>query len=972
MAKYTSRNLNGTANNLSTRNKWGIGLLVFCLVTLFCIITKFIAPIRSFILGVFGLSAYPILIVGAVISVFMMSKKHFVFAKVYIWTLFTLFLTIICLFQLIFATPVGNFSDYLASCYNTKDTAGGLIMGLISYALSAGLNIVGAYILLGLLILICIAFVIDHFLKLNEYNEISARTMTYPVKNTKMKGISDSKNSLDNNINETNVDSEIDLIEKPKKKKANITLNSLQNKEESEDKQEKPSIYAEKLNLLRSKTSNANSSEKDFAINIWGEEFINNLKNKEKPTIEKPKSQDYNLSDLITKKREEDTASVLNLSSSRPTRFVHDEEYNKPTFNTEGTNTNDVVRKTNNFTNNFDRNEQHNINNNINNNQNESRINLNSEEQQTITSDRILHNENKNIEPITRNSRVNQFFESSLNDDEVEEILSPNNGINRKPNFIPNLDERRMNQSNTNLNNQNHHNNRKPEQIKISQTQPTDQPTTKYTKPSPYVKPPLSLLTTESAKSSDNMEDYNKKAAILEETLESFKIPAKVVGITHGPAVTRYELQMPAGIAVKRISQHTDDIAMKMESSHGVRIEAPIPGRNLVGIEIPNGKIATIGLKDIIASQEFTNNKAPLTFALGKDIAGAIKICDLGSMPHLLVAGSTGSGKSVCLNVILLSLLYRLGPEDLKLILIDPKRVEFVTYNYLPHMLIPKAINEGQQALNALDWAIKEMTRRYDLFAEKHVRNFKEYNSLQTVYDGVEPKLPYIVIVIDEVADLMMNSKREMEDKIKRLAQLARAAGMHLILATQRPSVDVITGTIKSNLPSRIAFAVTNYMDSKTILDQGGADKLLGKGDMLYAPQDANEPVRIQCPFVEGTEVCNIVDFIKEHNKSYFDDELNDIVLNGDKKDSNGGLPGESGSNEFDPLLPRALLEFIENGGEASISLIQRRYAVGYGRAARIVDQMERAGYVTPKEGNNKRSVLISKEKYDEIFGTDI
>ncbi len=511
----------------------------------------------------------------------------------------------------------------------------------------------------------------------------------------------------------------------------------------------------------------------------------------------------------------------------------------------------------------------------------------------------------------------------------------------------------------------------KLEQLEMSQTKPTTSPTTVYKRPSPYVHPTINFLTTQSSKMDGNEMEFKQNAHILEETLESFKISAVVESIVQGPAVTRYEIKMPAGISVNKIKQHADDIAMMMRSIGGVRIEAPIPGKNLVGIEIPNKKIATIGLKDVLDSPEFHNSKSALPFALGKDISGSIKICNLASMPHLLVAGSTGSGKSVCLNIIIISLIYKMGPDDLRLILIDPKRVEFSNFNGLPHLVTPEAICQPKQALNAFDWAIAEMDRRFSTFQRLKVRNFEEYNSLEAVYKGREPKIPRIVIIVDELADLMMFGKKDLEDKIMRIAQLARAAGIHLVIATQRPSVDVITGTIKTNLPSRIAFSLNSYQDSMTIINQGGAEKLLGKGDMLYFPQDMSEPVRIQCPYINNQEINSIVDFVIHNNDISYDPVVVDQIMNG-KGSGNGSGSGSSGDDsgegvEYDPILPKALFDFIKSGN-ASISAIQRRYAVGYARAARIVDQMETNGFISPADSTNKRKVLIDENKYNELF----
>ncbi len=493
---------------------------------------------------------------------------------------------------------------------------------------------------------------------------------------------------------------------------------------------------------------------------------------------------------------------------------------------------------------------------------------------------------------------------------------------------------------------------------------PVEPPKNVYRKPPTYSRPPLDLLDNITVDLSSLNEDVVGKREKLEVVLEEFNIPAKVIGVVVGPAVTRYELEMPPGITVKKVVAHADDIALALAAKGGIRIEAPIPGRSAVGIEVPNDKIATVGLKDIINSREFYSSKSPLTFALGKDISGAVRVCNLLKMPHLLVAGATNSGKSVCLNSIIISLIYKTSPEDLRLILVDPKRVEFTMYNDLPHLMLPNVITEADKALNAFNWAIKEMERRYTLFQNTRTRNIDEYNNREEIVTGAEKKMPYIVIIVDELADLMITAKKELEEKIMRIAQKARASGIHLVLATQRPSVDVITGTIKSNLPSRIAFAVSSFADSKTILDASGAENLLGRGDMLYAPVDASEPSRIQGCYVSGEEVMRIVDFVKDNNPADFDSDTEDQILNGGKSSSAVGGAGE----DLDPMLPQALKMFIETG-QASISVIQRRFLVGYPRAARIVDQMERAGYISASDGSKPRSVFITMEEFNNIFG---
>ena len=426
---------------------------------------------------------------------------------------------------------------------------------------------------------------------------------------------------------------------------------------------------------------------------------------------------------------------------------------------------------------------------------------------------------------------------------------------------------------------------------------------------------------------------------------------------------------MQQGIPVKRVNALVDDIAMTLRARGDIRMEIPVPGKNAFGVEIPNEQIETVGLKEILESYNFQGNKSPLAFALGKDITGEAKVARIDKMPHLLVAGATGSGKSVCLNSMLVSLLFKATPEELKLILIDPKRVEFTLFNGLPHMLLPKAITDVDKAVKALDWLIKEMDRRYNRFAETMVRNIEEYNERNEIKSQFEPKMPFIVFIVDELGDLMLQRKKEVEEKIIRLTQLSRAAGIYLVIATQRPSVDVITGTIKANLPSRIAFAVSAFPDSKTILDQGGAEKLLGKGDMLYSPNGSVDLLRIQGAFVSSEEVAKVVDFVKENNEADFDSDIEDEMFNTDKNSFNA--EGGGGSQEFDSLLKDALRLFIKQQN-ASISKLQRAFGIGFPRAAKIVDQMEAAGFVGPKDSKNLRPLFITQQEFEERFGEDL
>ena len=490
-------------------------------------------------------------------------------------------------------------------------------------------------------------------------------------------------------------------------------------------------------------------------------------------------------------------------------------------------------------------------------------------------------------------------------------------------------------------------------------------PTSEEQPPEPYCYPSLNLFNaTRPDDEAGAAREMKKNADILVNTLDSFGVKTTMLDICRGPSVTRYELQPQAGIKVSRITSLADDIALNLATA-GVRIEAPIPGKPAVGIEVPNKIRSTVNIRAVFESQNYINMRSPLTMALGKDIAGTAQVADLCKMPHLLIAGSTGSGKSVCVNSIIISFLFRSGPEDVKLILIDPKVVELAEYNGIPHLLMP-VVTEPRKAAGALGASVAEMERRYKLFAENNVREIKAYNKL-AAQTGME-HLPYIAIVIDELADLMMVAGKEVEDYICRIAQKARAAGIHLIVATQRPSVDVITGLIKANIPSRIAFAVSSQVDSRTILDGAGAEKLLGMGDMLFMPVGAPKPIRIQGTFVRDEEISRVLDFIKQSATVQYDEAMIEAmekhaIQDGKKGASSADADEETGS---DPMLKQAV-EVVIDAGQASTSLLQRRCKLGYARAARIMDEMEQKGIIGPYEGAKPRAVLISRQQWLEM-----
>lgn len=490
----------------------------------------------------------------------------------------------------------------------------------------------------------------------------------------------------------------------------------------------------------------------------------------------------------------------------------------------------------------------------------------------------------------------------------------------------------------------------------------------------PYVFPAVDLLKApDRGKTGDSQAHLRETAAKLEQTLNVFGVNAKVNNISCGPAVTRFEITPEPGVKVSKIVNLADDIKLNLAAAD-IRIEAPIPGKAAVGIEVPNSQSVAVSFRELVESEEFKNAKSKITFAVGKDIAGKVKVTDIAKMPHLLIAGATGSGKSVCINTIIMSILYKAKPDEVKLIMIDPKVVELSVYNGIPHLMIP-VVTDPKKAAGALNWAVSEMTDRYEKFANSGVREINGYNAMIDAMDGKDtekpPKMPQIVIIVDELADLMMVASKDVEEAICRLAQLARAAGIHLIIATQRPSVNVITGLIKANMPSRIAFAVTSGVDSRTILDMNGAEKLLGKGDMLFDPQGVPKPLRVQGAFVSDKEVSDIVKFIIENNENaqYSNDVAQKMEsLSNDTTNTTVTISDVENTDDGRDSYFAEAASIITDKERASIGMLQRYLKIGFNRAARIMDQLEEAGVVGPEEGTKPRKVLVTKEELDTIL----
>lgn len=485
-----------------------------------------------------------------------------------------------------------------------------------------------------------------------------------------------------------------------------------------------------------------------------------------------------------------------------------------------------------------------------------------------------------------------------------------------------------------------------------------------------YHFPPMNLLKRGNKTSGESDAHLRETAMKLQQILQNFGVNVTVTNVSCGPAVTRYELQPEMGVKVSKIVGLTDDIKLNLAAAD-IRIEAPIPGKAAVGIEVPNKENSAVMLRDLLETAEFKNSQSKISFAAGKDIAGKVVVADIAKMPHLLIAGATGSGKSVCINTLIMSILYKASPEEVKLIMIDPKVVELGVYNGIPHLMIP-VVTDPKKAAGALNWAVAEMMRRYQAFAEQNVRDMKGYNekaASSPAIDGEELKMmPQIVIIVDELADLMMVAPGDVEEAICRLAQLARAAGIHLVVATQRPSVNVITGLIKANMPSRIAFSVSSGVDSRTIIDMNGAEKLLGKGDMLFYPSGYQKPARVQGAFVTDKEVQSVVEYLKNHNGDA--DYDNEIVqhVNTSEIGTGQGLGAGSEENERDMYFTEAGRLIIDKD-KASIGMLQRTFKIGFNRAARIMDQLCEAGVVGGEEGTKPRKVLMSKEEFEQYMG---
>ena len=976
-----------TNKNVKVFAGWTV-LILSTLVFLFSA-TSLIHSLQYFFLGILGIFVYPLCVLGLLVSLALLNNKKYVMPKSYA-ILLTLslyfFLSIIQL--IIVGSPNGlSYGDYLALNYSKQFTAGGIIIGFLPSTFAHLMGLAATYVILALGLIISLAFFVEGVISMKK-----TASMQKPIK-------LQIKDSEKNNISSESKNPK--FINKPqeeKQEKINVMLaGNLQEEEKKE------LSAREKLGLGgQYKTygyQNTNKNNEIYTTQFKNDELVlpeNNSAGKvpsgmsiREYLLSPPKVDMEKFMQSRPKPSPRQTVqsqTLMNVSQSEINRNI-DELKHSESLN-QSVNVQEEV---------YDFPEQE---------QTTLPSNLTSVKPEEIT------NEAEDIirqvvmqEKIERQTEEDEYFDfdSAHTDQTVEDQIEEEDTdftfeeakeeeITEKP--LPAMDRDRglMTQHDDELVQSGgernrlgrardfdlHNNDRalQKEERPENRFRPNDEIAKRKRfveldddkpaqpiKPYKYTKPPIDLITTKSDDLSLFNDEVPMKRVALENALENFGVPAKVQNVVIGPTVTRYEIEMPEGISVKRILSLDADIAYALSAKGQIRIEAPIPGRSIVGIEVPNNKVATVSIRDVLQSKEFSLSPSPLTFALGKDITGTVRVCNLQKMPHLLVAGTTGSGKSVCLNTIITSILYKASPDEVKFILIDPKQVELSMYEGLPHLVVPRVITDPTKAVNALQWAVDEMERRFKLISEERVRNIIEYNKLDKVVQYKVKKMPYIVVIFDEFADFMAVAKNEIEDKIRRLAGKARAAGIHLILATQRPSTDVVTGTLKANLPARIAFKVASRVDSEVIMGATGAEKLLGNGDMLYKPADS-EPQRLQGCFIDTPETKDIVSFITANNEEIFDEEANNAINNPNK--ANNGNSGEN--NGVDPLLPQALKICIDNG-VASTTMVQRKLSIGYPRAARIVDQMEERGYISSAEGSKQRSVYITIEEFYGIFG---
>lgn len=932
-------------NNKSKKFKTGITLSCVFSVLFVLLAFNFFQILTKIFVGTFGLLIYPVCLFFVVLGILLMLNKNIKTSKPII-VFSILWLTIFMLIlQLATSKNIGiGFGGYISQMYKGDITAGGVIFGTLLYPIYYLSYDVASYIILLVALVIFTSLLIDKI-----YIELKNKKT---LETTKVDTITQEQSE------ELSEDNEDEVEQKVTYKPDTDEDIFISDEEENEQKNEAKSI----LGLVKDSSNNktlAHDDDLDYTKELEKQFTVEEATSKtddKKPNIYVHEDEFENVQPTF-ESIEKPTQPIVDKDEERKKAALDYLNISKGKFETKNTKTgfDNVTNKTSKST---------------------EVETLNIEKQTDENRDRLsnisnrlnqLSSQNKQNNPDEKPTQMDIYDEDFTKADFIknkDSFANKNNNFNRAINNLPKMAEQVYSgEVKENLVDSTGF---RPVQVSMEAPAKANLPQHKlYKKPPTYVKPPIDLLKQYSTNIESDSDYINQKGQLIVETLKAFKIDTKIINAIKGPTFTRYELQMAPGISVNSVNTKINDLSMALESQ--CRVQVPIPGKNAFGIEVPNKKRMTVGLREILESQNFQNSKSPLTFALGKDISATCKVACIDKLVHTLVAGSTNSGKSVCLNTMLVSLLYKASPEDVKLILVDPKTVEFSMFNNLPHMLIPNTITDCEKAVSALNWLVEEMERRYKRLGQLGVKKISEYNETPEVISGSVPKMYYIVMVFDEVGDFMAVAKKEIEEKIMRLAAKSRACGIHLVLATQRPTVDVITGTIKTNLPSRIAFAVNSYQDSKTILESSGAEYLLGMGDMLFVPQGSNDMDRIQGCFIDNNELKQVIKFIKENNESVYDETIEDQMFNKhDGFDSSNGV-----EDAFDPLLKDCLKYFIR-AKKASASSLQAYFGIGYPKANKIVLQMEKAGFVSPGDSNGRRQLYITQQEFEERFGENL
>ena len=979
----------------STLKKWlGItlmGLSLLCIVL--CIFPRFL-NLGLFLYRIFGYSGFVIYIATFLLGFASYKNLSFTAGVKYAVYIFMSYLSVLCLLHLIFSTEVlssyyitfSHMGGYIADSYNLSHgiTVGGASLSILVFVIRAISGIAGSYIVYIITAAIFIGLSIDYVI----YNRaIERRKRLYSQKSKQEledKLVNDAK--IINNDYDNMPQYSFSPIREEREDKEQVNKTT-QAYERNDYEQARDFSYQQDNNYndfsnfgfpqSQPQTQNFDSNPKEDYLNVnqeremarrklFGDFDDNSSQENQKPQEKKsarellygdePKLPDYFYNS--NRKAEQDTRNFVNNYPRVPQNDTY-RGYSEPT----------PTRTPN-------------LDNNILNN-NSVRTSWNSFEPE-VTNDNFSPNARAGVmkeyeeTQSSRNTSASDLFgfNNSRNQENINFFSATggnNNDNDDDINFTPKRD--------------------RASSIPVSPTQPTFKvpeikpeikPERKVTKqtniyddaPKKYFAPPLSLLKTYKDDARDHSAEHQKKTAILNQVLESFKIPAQVSNVVRGPKFTRYEISLQIGVSVTKILQIEKNIEMALETDSGIRIEAPIPGKNAVGIEVKNDVATTVGLKELLESPEYANSKHALPVVIGKNITGNIVVSSMDKMLHALVAGSTGSGKSVFVHALILSLLYKCSPDELKILIVDPKQVDFVKYNGLPHLVAPEAFFSYEQAVNALTWSVKEMERRYGFLKQEGYSNIKDYNNSPRVKSGEVKRIPYIVIIIDEFSNLMSEDKNStLELMIKKVTEKARAAGIHMVVATQRPSVDVITGVIKNNLPTRVALTLSSGVDSKTIINEVGAEKLLGYGDMLFAPQDSNKKIRLQGAFVSDDEIKDIVQYIKSHNISSYDESIAEEINKKREEPSETETMSSSSNNndnsgsKMDELMPRCL-ELVIQRGKATTTMLQTKLSIGYARAARIIDQMEEMGFISSSIDGKPREVYITQAQFDEQFGS--